>query len=62
MRDGSWKNREVLLEVGRFHMDGGVELTMIHTYINVQKCDFGRGGVPDELDGIAAVEPFKETG
>ena len=53
---------EVLLEVGRSDMDGGVELTMIHTYINVQKCDFGRGGVPDELDGIAAVEPFKETG
>ena len=26
---------EVLLEVGRFDMDGGVELTMIHTYIDV---------------------------
>ena len=24
---------EVLLEVGRFDMDGDVELTMIHTYI-----------------------------
>ena len=34
---------EVLLEVGRFDMDGGVELTMIHTYIDVQKCDFGGG-------------------
>ena len=53
---------EVLLEVGRFDMDRGVELTMIHTYINVQKCDFGGGGVPGELDGIAAVEAFKELG
>ena len=53
---------EVLLEVGRFDMDGGVELTMIHTYIDVQKCDFGGGGVPGELDRIAAVEAFKELG
>ena len=53
---------EVLLEVGRFDMDGGVELTMIHTYIDIQKCDFGRGGVPGELEGIAAVEAFKELG
>ena len=43
-------------------MDGGVELTMIHTYIEVQKCDFGGGGVSGELDGIAAVEAFKELG
>ena len=53
---------EVLLEVGRFDMDGGMELTMIHTYIDVQKCDFGGGGVPGELDRIAAVEAFKELG
>ena len=59
MRGGSWKNR-VLLEVGRFDMDGGVELTMIHTYIDIQKCDFGGGGVLGELDGIVAVEAFKE--
>ena len=52
---------EVLLEVGRFYIDKGVELTMIHTYIDVQKCDFG-GDVPGELDGIAAVEAFKELG
>ena len=53
---------ELLLEVGRFEMYGGAELTMIHTYIDVQKCDFGGGGVPGELDGIAAVEAFKELG
>ena len=53
---------EVLLEVGRFKMDEGVELTMIHTYINIQKCDFGGGGVPGKLDGIATVEEFKELG
>ena len=35
---------EILLEVGRFDMDGGVELTMIHTYIDFQKCDFRGGG------------------
>jgi hypothetical protein len=43
---------EVLVEVGRFEMDGGMKLTMIHMYIDVQKCDFGRGGVPGELDGL----------
>ena len=53
---------ELLLEVGGFDIDGGVELTMIHTYIDVQKCDFGGGAVPGELDGIAAVEAFKELG
>ena len=53
---------EVLLEVGRFEMDGGVELTMIHMHIDIQKCDFGGGGVPGELGGIAAVEAFKELG
>ena len=53
---------EVLLEVDGFDMDGGVELTMIHTYIDVQKCDFRGGGMPGELDGIAAVEAFKELG
>jgi hypothetical protein len=43
-------------------MDGGVELIMTHTYIDVQKCDFRGGGVPGELDKIAAVEGFKELG
>ena len=33
---------------------------MIHAHIDVQKCDFRGGGVPGELDGIAAVEAFKE--
>ena len=28
---------EVLLEVGRFDMDVGVELNMIYAYIDVQK-------------------------
>ena len=52
---------EVMLEIGGFDMDGGVELTMIHTYINVKKCDFG-GDVPGELERIAAVEAFKKLG
>ena len=51
------------MEVGRFDMDGDVELAIIHAYIDVQKCDVGGGGgVPGELDGIAAVEAFKELG
>jgi hypothetical protein len=53
---------EVLLKVSRFNVDGGVELTMINTYIDVQKCDFGGVGVPGELDGIEAVKAFKELG
>ena len=32
------------MEVGGFDMDGGVELAMIHTHVDVQKCDFGGGG------------------
>ena len=51
-----------MLEVVRFDVDGGVELTMILMYIDVQKCVFGGGGVPGEWDGIAAVEAFKELG
>ena len=39
--------------VGGFDMDGGVELTLIHVYIDVQKCHFGGGGVPGELVGRA---------
>ena len=51
----------VLLEVG-FDTDGGVDMTLIQAYINIQKCDFGGGSVPGELDGIAAVEAVKELG
>ena len=32
---------EVLLEVGGFDMDGGMEMTMTEAHIDVQKCDFG---------------------
>ena len=50
------------MEVGGFDMGGGVELTISHTYIDVQKSDFGGGGMPGELDGIATVEALKELG
>jgi hypothetical protein len=43
-------------------MDGGVEMTLTQSYIDVQKCDFGGGSVPSEFNGIAAVEAFKELG
>ena len=51
---------EVLLEVDGFDMDRGAEMTLTHAHINVQKCDFGGEDVPSELDGIVAVEAFKE--
>ena len=38
-------NEEWPLEVGGFDMDGGVETTLIHAHIDVQKCDFGEGGL-----------------
>ena len=51
MSGGSWKNGGI----AGFDMGGGVELTMIHTYIDVQKCDFGGCGVPSELHWIATI-------
>ena len=53
---------EVLLEVGGFDMDRGVEKAMAQAHINVQKLNFKGGGVPSELDRIAAVETLKELG
>jgi hypothetical protein len=53
---------EVLLEVGGFDMDGSVEMILTQEHINIQKCGFGGGGVPSELDGIAAVELDKGDG
>ena len=47
------REMEVLLEVGGFDMDSGVELTISQAHINVQKHDFG---------GIASVEAVKELG
>ena len=37
-------------------------MAMVHTLIDIQKCDFGGGGVPIEYDWIAAVEAFRELG
>ena len=37
------------------------EVTLSQAFIDFQKNDF-RGGVPRELDGIAAVEVFKDLG
>ena len=53
---------EILLEVGSFDVDGGVEMTLIQVYIDVQKHDLGGGSVPSELDGVPAFEAFKELG
>ena len=39
-----------------------MEMTMTQAHINVQKCDFGGGGEPSELDRMAAIEAFKELG
>ena len=43
---------EVLLGVGGFDVDRGVEMTMFNRDINVQKSDMGGGSVPGEVDGI----------
>ena len=51
---------EILLVVGSFDVDGGVEMTLIQVYIDVQKHDLGGGGIPSELDGMAAIEGFKK--
>ena len=53
---------EVLLGVGGFDVDRGVEMTMFNTDIGIQKSDMGGGSVPGEVDGILTVELFKEIG
>jgi hypothetical protein len=35
---------------------------MIQVYIDIQKHDLGRRGIPKEFGGIVAVEAFKELG
>jgi hypothetical protein len=52
----------MLLEVGGFDMDVGVEMTTTQAHIDIRKCDFLAGGVLSEFDGIASVEAFKELG
>ena len=52
---------EILLGVGGFNMDRGVELAMVDADIDIQKGDVGGGSVPGELDRIAAVELFQES-
>ena len=42
-------------------VDRGVKMTMIQAHI-IQKCNLGGGGAPSELDGVAAIETFKELG
>ena len=43
---------EVLLEVGGFDVDGGVEISMIQVHIDVQKRNLGRGGgMPSDFYG-----------
>ena len=53
---------EILLEVGRFDMDGSMELTVINVHIDVQESDLGGGGVPCAVDMIVIVESFKDGG
>ena len=37
---------QILLMVGGFDVDGGVELTLVSMNIDIQKGDVGFGGVP----------------
>ena len=49
---------QILLMVGGFDVDGGVEFTLVDVNIDIQEGDMGLGGVPVEVDRIATVEPF----
>jgi hypothetical protein len=60
MKGWQLNKMEVLLEVGSFDVDGGVEMAMTQVHTNIQKCDFRGRGMPSEFDRIAAVEVFKE--
>ena len=51
---------EVLLGVGGFDLDRGVEMTIFNMDIDVQNSNMGGGSVPVEVDGIPTVELFKE--
>ena len=52
---------EILLGVSVFNMDRGAELTVVNVDTDVQKSDLGGGNVPGKVDGIASIEPFKES-
>jgi hypothetical protein len=47
----------VLLEVGAFDVDRGVEMN-----ITIQERDFGGIGVPCKLNKLVTIEAFKELG
>ena len=51
---------QILLTVGGFNIDGGVELTLVDVNINIQAGDMELGSVPGEVDRIATVEPVEE--
>ena len=51
---------EVSLGVDGFDVDGGAEMAMVNTDIDIQESDMGGGNVPGEVDGILTVELFKE--
>ena len=51
---------QILLMIGGFNVNGGVELTMVDVNIDVQEGDMGLGGGPGEVDRIANVELFAE--
>ena len=40
---------------GLFDVNGGA-------YFDIQKSDLGRSGMPCEIDGVMAIEAFKELG
>ena len=52
---------EILLGVGEFNMDRGVEFAIVDADIDVQKGVVGGIRVPGEVDRIAIVELFQES-
>ena len=54
---------EMVLDIGGFDVDRGVEMTLIQRHINIQKRDLGGGrGMPGEFDEVVAIEAFRELG
>ena len=51
---------EVLLEVGRYDVDGDAEARLVNKDVNIQEGDMGRGNGPSKSDRIATIEALKE--
>ena len=51
---------EVLLVVGGFDVDRGVEARLVNKDVSIQEGDIGRGDGPGKSDRVATIEVLKE--